>query len=1279
MNSLIQPKKNGNHAASSSIPLKCRPAMRPVGLAVRASLFGLSLALGSAHAADIIVDSPLDDDGAGCTLREAIASANSSVNQNNGCATGSDAETDRILFDPNVFSNGHTIALTVGELNPVNKNIQLDAASVGGLVINASESARVMRVTRGNVSLTGITLTGGRESLEERGGGLLLDNRSTVRLTNSHVTNNTTIGSGGGIHVGRNSSLTLLNSTVTRNFVEDVSSVKGGGISITDRCTLEIIDSEISYNTVFSRGGSGSIAAGLYAVNDNTITIANSSISNNYGSGISVINQNTLSLIDSRVKNNRLSTPGGGIDGAAGLAASVGSTVTILRSSISGNVGRVNSGGLGLNGLSANIVDSVISGNSNRRSGGGFEIRSSNVDFKNSTVSGNRVIYNGTNSFAAAGSISNSVVSFSNTTVSDNVLDSNEGAVLPRFPGLQIGSSSVTFTNSIVANSQNLARPEENVECYSGELSTITIDSATIIEGGGCDAVRIQDPGLLPLADNGGATKTHALAANSIAVNTGDTSTCLGTDQRGAVRDAQCDVGAFEFGVTVASISLSVLPGSVPENGGTSTGTISRTQPFDEPLMIALRSSDVTSVTVPSSVLIPAGEPSAEFTINAVDDLIADGDTATTITASANNFVDSLASITVLDNEVAALGLSLQTNTVAENGGKLTATLSRNTPITDALTVALTVGLGSNDISRVSVPANVTIPAGEGSTTVTVTVLDNQIADGDSANTITASADGLLSSSADLNITDNDVAMLTVSVSADSVAEEGGLLAGTVTRNTPSTDALAVTLTSSDVSSITVPAVIDIAAGQTMATFDISVVDNLIADGDRISTISASANGLANGAADVTVLDNEVAALNLNLSADNVAEDSGTLTATLSRNTPSQNALSVALSSSDSSKVTVPANVSIPIGQTSISFNVTVVDDSLVDGDSINTITANAVGLVDSSADVTVIDNDVPTLSLSVPSNSVVENSGSLLATLRRNTSIAEPLTVALRSNNINSLSVPASAMFAAGERSTTFDISVIDDSIAAGDSLTTISASVNGFVNGDTDIAVIDNEVPSLTLTFAQNTLVEGDSVLGRLTRNTPTTDGLTVTLTSSAPAVASVAQTVQIPEGEMFTEFEVASVDNQVIDPERTITIVASDAGGVINNASADLAVLDNDDNDGDNIANNVDNCPANSNTNQANLDGDQFGDACDNDIDGDGMPNSFEQANGLNPRNAADANADNDGDGFSNLQEFQFGSDPNVADVDENNNGIPDATEVSEFNVAPILFLILSDDEQ
>jgi hypothetical protein len=75
--------------------------------------------------------------------------------------------------------------------------------------------------------------------------------------------------------------------------------------------------------------------------------------------------------------------------------------------------------------------------------------------------------------------------------------------------------------------------------------------------------------------------------------------------------------------------------------------------------------------------------------------------------------------------------------------------------------------------------------------------------------------------------------------------------------------------------------------------------------------------------------------------------------------------------------------------------------------------------------------------------------------------------------------------------------------------------------------------------------------------------------------------------------------------------------------------------------------DNCPSVDGDNQADLDGDGIGDACDPDIDGDGLSNAAEQGMGSNP-----SSADSDGDGKADGAD----SCPTLAAATA--NGCPDA---------------------
>ncbi len=112
---------------------------------------------------------------------------------------------------------------------------------------------------------------------------------------------------------------------------------------------------------------------------------------------------------------------------------------------------------------------------------------------------------------------------------------------------------------------------------------------------------------------------------------------------------------------------------------------------------------------------------------------------------------------------------------------------------------------------------------------------------------------------------------------------------------------------------------------------------------------------------------------------------------------------------------------------------------------------------------------------------------------------------------------------------------------------------------------------------------------------------------------------------------------------------------------------------DTDRDGVPDGSDNCPTTANPDQANLDGDLLGDACDPDLDGDGVANARDAF----PRDRTEW-VDTDGD--------QVG---NNADVDDDNDGYPDPIDpfpldarkgtpaaIAAFNPTTLSFLLDSD---
>jgi subtilase family serine protease len=94
-----------------------------------------------------------------------------------------------------------------------------------------------------------------------------------------------------------------------------------------------------------------------------------------------------------------------------------------------------------------------------------------------------------------------------------------------------------------------------------------------------------------------------------------------------------------------------VLPNNLPENIGKITGQILVCPASDEDLSIQIQTSLPEHLIVPQSIILPSGYTMSEFEITVVDNRKHDGLKQVNIEAKANDYVPSVVSIKIVDNE----------------------------------------------------------------------------------------------------------------------------------------------------------------------------------------------------------------------------------------------------------------------------------------------------------------------------------------------------------------------------------------------------------------------------------------------------------------------------------------------------------------------------------------------------------------------------------------------------------------------------------------------------
>ncbi|MFC4821925.1 choice-of-anchor Q domain-containing protein [Dokdonella ginsengisoli] len=398
-----------------------------------------------------------------------------------------------------------TITLTAGEIAIAVDNLTVQGPADTSLTLSGNHASRVFHHTgHGLLTLDHLAITNG--------------NDTTPRDEDKYTVYN---GTGGAVR--SDGGVTLSNSSLT--------------------------NSSVCYpvgNNQYNEGYGG----GVFAEGD--VSVIRSTVSGNAACG--TLLPSVLGIVSYR--------------GGAGGGIFAGGNLYVSYSTISGNTAYAKGGGGVYGQGNVSIAHSVITDNHAIQKGGGVAIRQNEnlpiggvlvrLSVRASTISGNTAMDGG-----GVASMYGSPVDVSDSTIAFNT------ASREPFDGWRAGGGgvcvngySLRLANSIVANNTasnnghditlfNIAGPTPPI---AGDHNIVMSSSPAAPP----DTITT-DPGLLPLADHGGPTWTHALAPGSVAIEAGRPSPGLFFDQRGSTFPrtigAAADIGAFESGTPPPPVS----------------------------------------------------------------------------------------------------------------------------------------------------------------------------------------------------------------------------------------------------------------------------------------------------------------------------------------------------------------------------------------------------------------------------------------------------------------------------------------------------------------------------------------------------------------------------------------------------------------------------------------------------------------------------------------------------------------------------------------------------
>ncbi len=609
----------------------------------------------------------------------------------------------------------------------------------------------------------------------------------------------------------------------------------------------------------------------------------------------------------------------------------------------------------------------------------------------------------------------------------------------------------------------------------------------------------------------------------------------------------------FAVGIAPPVLGVSIADASISEDGGQTTGTVTRNGSPATALVVTLTSNNTAKATVPATVTIAAGNSSATFPISGVDNNVVDGTQTVTISAAATGFSNGSGTLNVTDDDVTEYASSVvafssqysstqwsaaqmlgapDTSTYGDyptawtasskNGTVEQVTLGFATPVY-AYGTAIRESNANGFVTQVEVRNAAsgayqtvwtgTDPSAPGSLvdfqvswTKTTYLVD--------AVRITVDTNHNLNAYEEIDAVQLQGATvfngpsLSVSIKDGSISENGGQTTGTVTRSGDTSNALVVNLFSGDTTEASVPATVTIAAGSSSATFPISGVDDDKVDGTRTVSISAAASGFASGSA------------KLNITDDDLGEYASSVVAFSSQYSSTQWSAAQMLGSPD----TVTYG-DFPTAWTASSKNGTT---EYVTLGFTTSVYAFGTTIRESNANGFVTQVEV------------------------RNAASGAYQTVWTGTDS----SAPGSLVdFQVSWTKTAYLVDAVR-----------ITVDTNHNLNAYEEIDAVQLQGstvfvgPSLSVSIKDSSISEnGGQTTGTVTRNGDTSNPLVVNLFSGDTTEASVPATVTIPAGSSSATFPISGVDDNKVDGTRTVAISAAATG--FSTGSAKLDITDDD----------------------------------------------------------------------------------------------------------------------
>ena len=273
-------------------------------------------------------------------------------------------------------------------------------------------------------------------------------------------------------------------------------------------------------------------------------------------------------------------------------------------------------------------------------------------------------------------------------------------------------------------------------------------------------------------------------------------------------------------------------------------------------------------------------------------------------------------------------------------------------------------------------------------------------------------------------------------------------------------------------------------------------------------------------------------------------------------------------------RIELPAEITIPQGQSATYFYAKVIANQKLDNDSIVTVNIDGNNYITGTTAIKLTDDTKPQLTLSAKQQDVTEG-GKLTLTITAERQSATDKAISLSCDLPSRFRIPANIILPAHKTSVDVEVEALEDDIPDVEKVVTFAASADGYENGTLLTTLVDDDIPTLQLELTPTAISEADgplSVSAKLSRTDNIDKKVTVKLSDNSEGNLYYArQTIEMAPGVKEVTLNMGPIDNSLVDGERTYQVTAAvfiascscnasvgTSGGVV---TVPLTIYDND----------------------------------------------------------------------------------------------------------------------